>query len=105
MFLGRTLRLVNESGGNLPCAGATAGSSRAAANAATTRIRRARCIAVPPERVTHSVRAGAPGRCPRSEEHTSELQSHLNLVCRLLLEKKKRSDPDRKSTRLKSTQT
>src|SRR5260370_17432066 len=27
--------------------------------------------------------------CPRSEEHTSELQSHLNLVCRLLLEKKK----------------
>src|SRR5260370_25557536 len=35
----------------------------------------------------------------RSEEHTSELQSHLNLVCRLLLEKKKtiseiRSCPD-----------
>src|SRR5260370_22483628 len=30
------------------------------------------------------------GRCRgRSEEHTSELQSHLNLVCRLLLEKKK----------------
>src|SRR5207237_9617446 len=27
----------------------------------------------------------------RSEEHTSELQSHLNLVCRLLLEKKKKS--------------
>src|SRR5260370_17059985 len=59
---------------------------------------------------THS----APGRCPkeyrpglrapptiapgpktwtifRSEEHTSELQSHLNLVCRLLLEKKKKN--------------
>src|SRR5260370_12707406 len=29
----------------------------------------------------------------RSEEHTSELQSHLNLVCRLLLEKKKPSSP------------
>src|SRR4051812_49930497 len=29
------------------------------------------------------------GRAPgRSEEHTSELQSHVNLVCRLLLEKK-----------------
>src|SRR5260370_19210193 len=28
-------------------------------------------------------------RRSRSEEHTSELQSHLNLVCRLLLEKKK----------------
>src|SRR5437588_3161945 len=35
----------------------------------------------------------APGACPRSfhrsEEHTSELQSHSDLVCRLLLEKKK----------------
>ena len=29
------------------------------------------------------------GTMTRSEEHTSELQSHLNLVCRLLLEKKK----------------
>src|SRR5260370_21560949 len=29
-----------------------------------------------------------PARGTRSEEHTSELQSHLNLVCRLLLEKK-----------------
>src|SRR6266513_6275824 len=27
--------------------------------------------------------------CPRSEEHTSELQSRFDLVCRLLLEKKK----------------
>src|SRR5207237_6003947 len=31
----------------------------------------------------------AMGTNVRSEEHTSELQSHLNLVCRLLLEKKK----------------
>src|SRR5438477_12286209 len=29
-------------------------------------------------------------RGDRSEEHTSELQSHVNLVCRLLLEKKKK---------------
>src|SRR5260370_27864297 len=45
---------------------------------------------------------GDPGHVParpavaadgkRSEEHTSELQSHLNLVCRLLLEKKKTKD-------------
>src|SRR2546422_4289331 len=37
-------------------------------------------------------RAEAPlaGRAPRSEEHTSELQSRLHLVCRLLLEKKKK---------------
>src|SRR5260370_5847587 len=32
-----------------------------------------------------------PHNLVRSEEHTSELQSHLNLVCRLLLEKKKQS--------------
>src|SRR5256884_2580619 len=41
------------------------------------------------------------GNCGRSEEHTSELQSRLHLVCRLLLEKKKRSDGgagDREST-------
>src|SRR5260370_6730306 len=34
-------------------------------------------------------RCGLGVRVVRSEEHTSELQSHLNLVCRLLLEKKK----------------
>src|SRR5467141_4208371 len=34
--------------------------------------------------------SGANSKWPRSEEHTSELQSHLNLVCRLLLEKKKK---------------
>src|SRR2546429_9197734 len=39
--------------------------------------RRARCV-------------GSRGR--RSEEHTSELQSRLHLVCRLLLEKKKRNN-------------
>src|SRR2546422_2002800 len=32
---------------------------------------------------------------PRSEEHTSELQSRLHLVCRLLLEKKKKRSHDR----------
>src|SRR5256885_6940472 len=34
----------------------------------------------------------------RSEEHTSELQSPCNLVCRLLLEKKKRNYPSRLSS-------
>src|SRR2546422_6320385 len=33
-------------------------------------------------------------RMPRSEEHTSELQSRLHLVCRLLLEKKKNDHKD-----------
>src|SRR2546422_3697940 len=35
----------------------------------------------------------------RSEEHTSELQSRLHLVCRLLLEKKKRGDPSHQMCR------
>src|SRR2546422_6265485 len=38
----------------------------------------------------HTAVAGADDR--RSEEHTSELQSRLHLVCRLLLEKKKKND-------------
>src|SRR5205085_3871177 len=41
-------------------------------------------------RPAHRVPEIALGR-PRSEEHTSELQSQSNLVCRLLLEKKKRT--------------
>src|SRR2546423_10432734 len=44
-------------------------------------------------RGTSNLRCGAPaanGRGPRSEEHTSELQSLAYLVCRLLLEKKKK---------------
>src|SRR5260370_9373267 len=43
---------------------------------------------------TRNLRAGRDLRW-RSEEHTSELQSHLNLVCRLLLEKKKKNHINR----------
>src|SRR5476649_3086071 len=39
--------------------------------------------------------------CARSEEHTSELQSHSDLVCRLLLEKKKKQT--NKSSSMKKT--
>src|SRR5574337_1868175 len=43
---------------------------------------------------------------PRSEEHTSELQSPLNLVCRLLLEKKKkRHNRPQSKTKTKSKET
>src|SRR2546427_7168062 len=46
---------------------------------------------------------GRAGRLCRSEEHTSELQSQSNLVCRLLLEKKKqRSGQSHRSARLQS---
>src|SRR2546430_6885667 len=40
-------------------------------------------------------RSAIGGLFQRSEEHTSELQSQSNLVCRLLLEKKKRTTPRR----------
>src|SRR6478752_10060252 len=55
----------------------------------TTLFRSARAPPVP-------VRSAPRGRrpaTPRSEEHTSELQSRLHLVCRLLLEQKKTSIP------------
>src|SRR5260370_24273507 len=42
--------------------------------------------------ITGTSYGGYSSWCRRSEEHTSELQSHLNLVCRLLLEKKKKKD-------------
>src|SRR5437773_8467677 len=41
--------------------------------------------------------SAARGR-PRSEEHTSELQSHHDLVCRLLLEKKKKKNIEHRIT-------
>src|SRR5438477_6142989 len=40
----------------------------------------------------HGDERPVPHLVERSEEHTSELQSHVNLVCRLLLEKKKAPD-------------
>src|SRR5260370_16024568 len=51
---------------------------------------RVRCHVLGPR--VQGIRDGAAARIhhSRSEEHTSELQSYLNLVCRLLLEKKKR---------------
>src|SRR5438034_2566586 len=55
---------------------------------------RERAVAVPPgklQRLTSRARRGH--HLARSEEHTSELQSHSDLVCRLLLEKKKRRRP------------
>src|SRR5690348_17877411 len=62
--------------------------------------RRAECVlrpgARPPRRVLHDRRRARRDRRPqrhgRSEEHTSELQSPVHLVCRLLLEKKKKQN-------------
>src|SRR5437868_11214195 len=49
------------------------------------RLRRAGPVGIPPGPALADLRD------PRSEEHTSELQSRFDLVCRLLLEKKKRT--------------
>src|SRR5436309_11102779 len=46
----------------------------------------------------HSSSEGGPD-APRSEEHTSELQSRENLVCRLLLEKKKNNGTYKRAER------
>src|SRR5947207_6006679 len=48
-------------------------------------------VAAGPEGIRQQVVAAVPGLLERSEEHTSELQSHSDLVCRLLLEKKKQT--------------
>src|SRR5277367_6892027 len=45
------------------------------------------------------------GASPRSEEHTSELQSHHDLVCRLLLEKKKTKKTPAKRPRKTATKS
>src|SRR5215204_7412162 len=53
----------------------------------------------------HVLARAAPPGLQRSEEHTSELQSHSDLVCRLLLEKKKKKTnhitPSKKKKRKK----
>src|SRR2546422_7804666 len=58
----------------------------------TTRIRSGGRRTVSAFATARATRAAGRPRCPdrRSEEHTSELQSRLHLVCRLLLEKKKK---------------
>src|SRR5690242_21556602 len=76
---------------------------RAGGAAATRRPRRRRRD----DRARGRLRPGGDGAVgeARSEEHTSELQSHVNLVCRLLLEKKKKNKKhdrdDRSSLRIR----
>src|SRR3712207_8918454 len=57
---------------------------------ALARLAHAHVNALVKAAVQHTAVGGDP-RPPRSEEHTSELQSRQYLVCRLLLEKKKKS--------------
>src|SRR5947207_11542376 len=55
----------------------------------------------PPRRPSGATPPEALRRRSRSEEHTSELQSHSDLVCRLLLEKKKKEKQDSELGRTK----
>src|SRR6266566_10081924 len=54
----------------------------------------------PPVGSSSTGRCSSPGSC-RSEEHTSELQSPCNLVCRLLLEKKKKKKGKKRNKKTK----
>src|SRR5690242_21298901 len=74
----------------LPISSGTASTrANARSTAAAIRSRGQPRLAGPNATSSHTVNA-IPEHCVRSEEHTSELQSHVNLVCRLLLEKKKK---------------
>src|SRR5258708_10963677 len=66
------------------------GSRAACFTTSATSLRRHRASAWPPSSTDRP--ATPPTVPPRSEEHTSELQSPDHLVCRLLLEKKKKKD-------------
>src|SRR2546427_8075468 len=62
----------------------------------TTLFRSGQRLALQRQFVLQGVHADVHGqRAARSEEHTSELQSQSNLVCRLLLEKKKRNGSEK----------
>src|SRR5260370_787053 len=80
-------RLARGADHPLPALPAARGPSRGGGRDPAPALPRAGILGAPAAGIRRSGRAGAPDR---SEEHTSELQSHLNLVCRLLLEKKKK---------------
>src|SRR5690606_42082786 len=72
---------------SVPGRGATAKSARAITSSARSQVGRLRAASAPRMRVI-STSSPKVASVSRSEEHTSELQSRENLVCRLLLEKK-----------------
>src|SRR5256885_10850870 len=68
--------------------GGRLGATSTGSSGSTTASRRTSTTPSPASRCRLHPRSGAPSQPTRSEEHTSELQSPCNLVCRLLLEKK-----------------
>src|SRR5947207_12286694 len=86
----RSLR-TNMQGCFNPTLGTSPKSAPSISTAALQRLSRlqASAAAAPPKEWPKTPRRVTSRRPRRSEEHTSELQSHSDLVCRLLLEKKK----------------
>src|SRR6266480_6428509 len=80
--------VVDASGAAVPGASVTLVSSRTGTHSPATTDASGGFVFPSVEPATYSVIVEVLGR---SEEHTSELQSHVNLVCRLLLEKKKKN--------------
>src|SRR2546426_8802004 len=68
---------------------ASARSSDGAPRASHSRNDAASCARRHSSKIDSAMARTPPSAAPRSEEHTSELQPPCNLVCRLLLEKKK----------------
>src|SRR5947207_10612963 len=74
---------------------------RSAGGAAPTQQTQTGAPPAPSQRLGPTgTRAGDEATLMRSEEHTSELQSHSDLVCRLLLEKKKKAQDEEATVRL-----
>src|SRR2546430_4993571 len=71
----------------------------------TTLFRSPRSFKAGGERLHPERRGLQPDPGSRSEEHTSELQSQSNLVCRLLLEKKKTTKPVTAASRIRNRRT
>src|SRR5256884_626276 len=89
-----------------PCKSPSSGNRSRAAPPLVQSARTRQCPASSPTRLSQPIDPGpsfsifpnALALRPRSEEHTSELQSRLHLVCRLLLEKKKKNQFRRTAT-------
>src|SRR5690242_21421185 len=75
----------------LDCGAGLVGTSRGVSAPPSTCHRRL-SLDASSESFDDTALTAAASRLRRSEEHTSELQSHVNLVCRLLLEKKKKNN-------------
>src|SRR5437773_8263044 len=91
-FSASLYRLPNAAGGAMPSAAPVitppADWSMRPADTSMRRHRMARAAPILPGESARPLPSD--GVASRSEEHTSELQSHHDLVCRLLLEKKKK---------------